>query len=103
MNKINFNSPYSKLLDFSGNVVKEAKLLWAFPVEISKVPREFIRYDTHGGNYKFEEKGKYILLVFEKIMEGKGKNLFVTLRKFTPEKLNFYEQRIGSVFKVNVK
>lgn len=95
--KIKFSHKYTKLLTDSGEVVKSAKLLQVIEIELDEMSKEFLAYDTDNGLYDLPKKGTFLMLIFQK---SSGNHLFTTLRRFTPEKFNYYHRSIGQVFNV---
>jgi hypothetical protein len=103
--KIKFSHCYGKLLDGNERPVLAAKLLEVLPVDLGDLSRWFIAYDTDHGVYKLPKKGKYLLLIFRRTNSAllKGKDIFTTLRRATPEKEKFYRGAIGQWFDVIIE
>jgi len=103
MREIKFSHLYQKLLDEHNDMIDTATLLDVIPVELSECSRAFLDYDTDGGKFILPPKGKYLMLVFKKPKEGTGisaDNLFTTLRRYTPEKMDYYRGLVGSDLQV---
>lgn len=100
MNKIKFSHRYNKLriIGFHGEVgyISRTRLLEVIPVNLEDLHRAFIAYDTDIGKYKLPNKGKYMLLIFSK----GGKDIFTTIRRFTPQKYEYYKCERGEMFEV---
>lgn len=92
MSQIKFSHQYPKLLDCSGNIIRRARLLAVWEVELADLSAEFITYDTGGGMYELPKKGRYMVLLFAK---PDGINVFTTLRRWTLEKWVYYHSQIG--------
>lgn len=92
MSQIKFSHTYPKLLDCSGNVIRRARLLAVWEVELADLSAEFLAYDTAGGMYALPKSGRYMALIFAK---PDGINIFTTLRRWTPEKWAYYNAQIG--------
>lgn len=100
MHTIKFSHPYRKL--FIGGVpVTRAKLLAVEPVRLQDLPAEFLDYDTDGGLYALPKTGDYLRLIFLK--PGLDMHLFTTLRRQTPNKLDYYKSKIGELFQVVIE
>jgi len=101
--KIKFSHQYPKLsavgIDDEQNE-SNVVLLEVLEVDLEKLSWDFIKYDTRIEKdndkeyYPLPRKGKYLLLIFE----NKGYGLFTTLRRSTPNKLQYYKQSIGQPF-----
>ena len=110
MHKIKFTHVYNKLLDESNNVVSCAILLGVYEINLEDQHSKFIEYDTDYGKFPLPKRGKYLMLLFEKIKyhrlvnnklrEQKGRHLFTTLRRSTPEKLKYYKSCVGQEFSI---
>ena len=101
--RIRFAHNYSKLKD-GFSATKRAKLLEVLEVRLEALSRELIEYDTRYGfgNYcKLPAKGDYLLLIFEK--SPFWGEIFTTLRRSKPQKLEYYRGLIGQVFEVEVE
>ena len=106
--KITFSHQYPKLSavgidneQTESNVV----LIEVLEVDLENLSWDFIRYDTRIEKtgeleyYPLPKKGKFLLLIFE----NKGYGLFTTLRRSTPNKLQYYKQSIGQPFFIEFK
>ena len=102
MPQIKFSHSYEKLLDSHNDVIEEATLLHVSIIELAEAHPAFIAYDTDDGKYKLPDKGKYLMLLFLKPNESylTDKNLFTTLRRYTPEKHRYYMEQRGKVFNI---
>lgn len=102
MKKIKFSHIYQKLLDSHNDVVDHATLHAVIPVQLEELHASFIDYDTDSGKYALPAKGKYLMLVFEKPTEVyvSDRNLFTTIRRFTPTKYDYYKNAVGEIFEV---
>lgn len=75
---------------------EEAFLIGVFPVKLEELHKDFISYDTDDGKYKLPKKGNYLMLLFKKDKY----NCFTTLRRETPQKLEYYRSLIGQRFDI---
>lgn len=111
---IKFSRPYSKLVFPSPQwrFCKIAKLLEVIPVELSDLSAEMLAYDTDGGMYPLPKKGKYLMLIFQNStiyylkpneIFRPEQHIFTTIRRETPEKLNYYRKNIGEIFNVIIE
>jgi hypothetical protein len=100
MYKIKFSHVYKKLTYpfCEESHVEKATLLEVLPVELEKLSKTFIDYDTDKGVYPLPKKGQYILLLFQKGEYG----IFPTMRRYTPNKWKYYKDRIGKEFVVEI-
>ena len=101
--RIRFAHNYSKLKD-GFSPTKRAKLLEVLEVRLENLSPELIKYNTRCGygNYcKMPASGKYLMLIFDKApFWGE---IFTTLRRSKPQKLEYYRGLIGQVFEVEVE
>ena len=105
MLKINFSDIYDKLLNRYNDVIEIAILLGVYEINLEEQDQMFLNYDTDYGKYKLPKKGKYLMLLFEKIEPlsyENGRNLFTTLRRYTPKKIEYYKLHIGEKFNINI-
>jgi len=100
MPNIKFSHPYQKLMDCNGEVVKEAKLLGVFNVDLSDIRKDLIDYDTDCGVYQLPDSGIFMMLLFLKPSLSGGHNTFITLRRHTYEKQVYYGKLIGETLDV---
>ena len=105
MTQIKFSHIYHKLLDSHNDAVDTATLLHVQIIELAETHPAFISYDTDDGKYKLPDKGKYLMLLFLKPHESytTDKNIFTTLRRYTPEKYRYYMEQRGKVFNIIVE
>lgn len=96
MHKIKFSHVYDKLLIHPYNThAKQIRLLDVLPIRLENLSRAFLRYDTDNGKYELPKTGEYMLLLFEK-----GNSIMPTIRRYKPEKWNYYRGAIGEMFEV---
>jgi len=104
MNSIKFSHEYAKLQDTQEHdeslltMAKRIVLLEVIVVNLEDLNHHFLNYDTDFGVYKLPDKGKYMLLLFQK-----NNGLMPTLRRWTPEKEIYYKSKIGEEFDVQIK
>ena len=79
--------------------ITQAKLLEAIQVRLEDLSPVFLAYDTDNGKYKLPVQGLYIMLIFEK----KNSNIFTTIRRFTPQKYEYYQSKRGKMFKIEIE
>jgi hypothetical protein len=106
MNKIKFSHDYFKFGGLQHATAIEHKLLHVFVEDTKNFGKEFINYDTSyfdekEGSKKFYElpKGKVLVLFFFAGFD----DVFTTIRRWTPEKENYYKCKIGQEFKVVIE
>ena len=102
LNTIKFSHYYRK---FNGlRIDKPVTLLETWLTELESFSEDFLKYDTlyfenDMEKYYTLKDGKYILLFF---MDCEGR-LFTTIRRFTPKKLEYYDNLVGKKFKVVIQ
>lgn len=97
---------YPKLLDSHNDVIDLAKLVGLFRVKLEDLHWAFLSYDTDNGKYELPKKGEFLMLLFLKPSETLGvtdQNLFTTLRRYTPQKYEYYKKKVGLDFDVVLK
>lgn len=99
MNTIKFTRTYKKLM---GVNLDKVLLLNVIVIDLKRLSKPFLDYDTDNGKYKFPRKGKCLMLIFEKNTDKNEKNLFTTLRRYSEEKYNYYHLKIGKYFKIEI-
>jgi hypothetical protein len=99
MNRIKFSHSYKKLRGANLNGVK---LLDVLVANLESLSTPFLEYDTDNV-YALPKKGKYLMLIFEKNIGDDEFNLFTTLRRYTPEKLIYYNFKVGELFKIEIE
>ena len=97
MKKIKFSHNYTKLKLLDNPT--HAKLIQLFNVAYDELSEDLLKYDTAypGGYYPLPSGGEYLLLIF---LSPKG--LFTTIRRYTPEKHEYYKSSVGETFEVIV-
>lgn len=103
MKTIKFSHRYPKILDHHGDVIRHAILLSVSVVDLEKLSKEFLDYDTDDGAYKLPPSGDFLLLLFEKpypVGSLCSRNLFTTLRPYNAGKLDYYKNSVGDIFTV---
>lgn len=94
MNIIKFSHSYKKLRACGSS--EYVKLLGVVGVDLAKLDKPFLDYDTDNGKYKLPKSGVYMMLIF------KGQHgIFTTLRSPYPRyKVKHYKGKVGEDFKV---
>jgi hypothetical protein len=96
MNRIKFSHKYEKL-----GAAIDPKLLEVITLGgLFELSQQFIDYDTDE-KYQLPCRGKLLMLIFDK-GTSPVKNLFITIRRWTPEKEKYYRSKIGEHFVVIV-
>ncbi|MCE7856890.1 MAG: hypothetical protein DYG97_10150 [Ignavibacteria bacterium CHB3] len=90
---IKFSHKYEKLRGLKSG--DQIKLLQVLNIKLELLTNSFITYDTDGV-YPLPKRGEYLMLIFEK---GHG-DIFTTLRRFTPDKNEYYKCHQGEFFNV---
>lgn len=105
MPTIFFSHMYPKLLDSHNDVVESAKLLGLFRVKLEDLHSSFLSYDTDNGKCHLPKTGEYLMLLFLKPHESyvTDQNLFTTLRRYTPQKYEYYQKKVGLDFDIVIK
>ena len=80
-------------------LITQAKLLETIQVRLEDLSPAFLAYDTDNGKYKLPVQGLYIMLIFEK----KNSNIFTTIRRFTPQKYEYFSSKRGEMFEVEIE
>ena len=80
-------------------LITQAKLLETIQVRLEDLSPAFLAYDTDNGKYKLPVQGLYIMLIFEK----KNSNIFTTIRRFTPQKYEYFSSKRGEKFKIEIE
>lgn len=65
-------------------------------IDLLDLSQEMRDYDTDFGKFKLPLKGAYLMLIFQHPAGG----LFTTIRRETPEKLEYYQGAVGDFFEV---
>ena len=100
---ITFSHLYRKLLDEHNDMIESATLLDCTLINLEDLHPAFLAYDTDHGAYSLPKQGQYLQLLFLKPKEGEyicATNLFTTLRRYTPQKHNYYTSMVGREFAV---
>lgn len=92
---IKFSHKYEKLGGLKSG--DQVKLLQVVNVKLEQMSNSFLMYDTDGV-YKLPKQGEFLMLIFEK---GHG-NIFTTLRRFTPNKNEYYRIHQGEFFNIEI-
>lgn len=96
---IKFSYPFKKLLNCNNNLIQTALLLQVLQVDLSDISQEMRDYDTDFGAYPLPPKGAFLMLIF---MKTNGGGLFTTLRRETPQKLEYYQSQQGNWFELQI-
>jgi hypothetical protein len=101
---ISFAKPFRKLLNQDGeDVVPSATLISVIKVsDKSQLSNSFIEYDTDL-DFDIEENQQLLLLLFLKPSTNNSKNIFATVRIWSDEKERFYQNQIGSEFRIVIR
>lgn len=97
--RILFSHLYKKLLVAPDTPARTATLLDVIPVKLQQLSNHFLRYDTDGFKFHLPYSGDYIMLIFRKELTN---DLFTTLRKAEQEKVIYYRQARGEIFKIEI-
>jgi hypothetical protein len=96
--KITFS--HRDYLKFKGNPPRWAYLVAVRVINsIDDIPIELLRYDIKfkDGEYKLNKTFKYIVLF---LFDPANCNLFTTFRRYTDQKLKYYESNINTLFEI---
>jgi len=91
---------HKNYLKFKGNPPNKAYLVAMRVINtIDDIPSELLDYDTTFGNekYKLDKTSKYIVLF---LFDPANCNLFTTFRRYTDQKLKYYESNINTLFEI---
>lgn len=80
---------------------EKSKLLGVFVHERSDLSDDFIEYDTvyDGRYYPLPKKGTYMIL----LLLSKRGFLWTTIRRFTPQKFDYYDRNVGKMFHCQIR
>jgi len=97
--KIKFSHKYRKLTSHNAidNLVRVAILLDVLVINLEELSSTFLEYDTDCRLFPLPKKGKYMMLLFQKAGYF---DLFPTLRRWTPDKYDYYKSGIGKLFDI---
>ena len=93
--KITFSHRYKKLQALGSS--RSAGLVAVLNVNLEELSPAFIAFDTDNGTYPLPKKGKYMLLLFIGAL-----GMFPTLRRWTPQKEEYYRKNVGAMFSVEL-
>jgi hypothetical protein len=99
MHTIKFSYPFPKLFGEDNRPIQVARLLQVIDIDLSDLTAEMRAYDTANGAYTLPAKGAYLMLIFQK---PGSIHLFITLRRSTPEKRDYYTRLVGERFTVQI-
>lgn len=74
-------------------------MLQVIRLDLSDATQELRDYDTDFSAYPLPTQGAYLLLLF---MKPNGGGLFTSLRRETPDKLEYYQSQQGNWFEVEI-
>lgn len=108
MRKIKFSHEYEKMPSYGDFPVKKAILLEVIKVDSESLHPRFVEYDTiyfdkeinNWCNYKLP-KGEVIIL-FLKSEYGNSSDLWTTIRRFTPQKYEYYRKLRGEEVEIEI-
>jgi hypothetical protein len=111
MAEIKFSHRYEKMPTF----YTDTRLIGVSVCDISKLPKNFIEWDTryyesvYGRyvNYALPETGQFIVLTLfsdrpSLLMSIKASAAWTTIRRWTPEKEAYYRNLIGQKMYINI-
>ena len=101
MNKITFSHKYDKLNKASNTAI----LLGAQSAIVGNLDKEFLKYDTSywdfklgWQNYDLSRLKNVLILYFYS-----NNSVFTTIRRWTPQKEDYYKSKIGETFEIVIK
>ena len=100
MPAIKFTHAYRKLMDSKAIPISTAELIQVQEIKLEELHPAFLDYDTDCGVYALPKKGIFLMLIFLKKGRGEPANLFTTLRRYIPQKADYYKSQIGKTFDV---
>lgn len=74
-------------------------MLQVIKLDLCDITQELRDYDTDFGVYPLPKTGAYLMLLF---MKPNGGGLFTTLRRETPQKLEYYQSQQGNWFELQI-
>ena len=115
MNKIKFSNKYTKMLNNPNiKIPKDTELLEVFKGKSEELHKSFLFYDTQieeleaGKETHYNlPKGEVIILILftknkkEYIVDKRGM-LWTTIRRYTPEKHDYYMKSRGKTFNIEM-
>lgn len=116
MISIKFSHEYLKMPDeisWGNGMANPTYLMAVIPFEDESCSKKFIDYDTvyigkdpDDKEYHYElPQGKKILLLLQTespCVDGQGAHNWTTIRRFTPEKYDYYKKHLGEKVKIEV-
>jgi hypothetical protein len=109
MNQIKFSHLYAKMHNASEPNYTRATLLLCTKIRLETLPDVFLDADTlyfekqpegmQAKHYPLPKKGEFLFLLFQ----FDGGMMFTTLRRSTPQKEEYYRERIGQDFEVVIE
>ena len=102
---IKFSHKYTKMPFCNDNFGAHTYLTEVEPVNLEDLDPEFIRKDTEisgGGHYPLPKRGKYMILwLFT--TDGLKAHRWQTIRRWTPEKENYYVSHINEMVNIQTE
>ncbi len=109
MNKIKFSEKYEKMPNPDGDSIPiEATLLEVFKVKTEDLHKRFIEFDTKFFNEKERNWNYYklpsgeVLVLLLKSDHINESYLWTTIRRFTPQKYEYYRNLRGESFEIEI-
>ena len=93
MNKIEFKNASNKL-KVSGKPIKGAVLLDVIKINVKKISKPLVNFDTDFTKNELGKKGNYLILIFQKTEE----HLFTEIIKCNDFKEKHFRSKIGTAF-----
>lgn len=108
MKTIKFSEIYEKMPCYSGSPPKYAILLEVFKVKTKELHPRFIEYDTiyfdkEKNNFSYYQLAEgEVLILLLKSEFSLHQELWTTIRRFTPQKYEYYKNSKGEQFKIDI-
>ena len=105
---IKFSETYEKMPFYADSPPVEAVLLEVFKVNSEDLYKRFVEFDTiyfdkkenNWAYYKLP-KGEILVLLLKSEFDG-GADLWTTIRRFTPQKYQYYKNARGETFNIEI-
>ncbi len=108
MKKIKFSHIYEKMPNYTDSPPRSAILLEVVKINSEELHQRFVEYDTiyfdkeenNWCHYKLP-KGEVLILILKSEFDGLI-DLWTTIRRFTPQKYEYYKNLRGEEFEIEI-
>jgi outer membrane lipoprotein-sorting protein len=107
---IKFSETYFKMPNYNGKPITKAVLLEVLRIKTEDLHNRFVEYDTSYFDEKEKTtayyklpKGEVLVLLLKSYNEnGDKEELWTTIRRYTPQKYEYYKKARGEDFKIEI-